>query len=150
MMHIVPVTAAIERDGKFLLVKRSDKEDNLPGKWLFPGGKVENGEDALQGLLREVKEETGLEVHDKVALIRTYAFTRSDGSNAIGFNFVLQWKSGEVKLVDGLVEYAWVTSQDVKKYDTIKDFNIQIELAEEFVKRGLLFPISRMSHGARK
>ncbi len=150
MTHIVPVTAAIEKDGKFLIVKRSEKEDNLPGKWLFPGGKVEVGEDALQALLREIKEETGLEVHDRIALIRTYSFTRSDKSNAVGFNFVIQWKSGDVKLADGLVDYAWVAPEEVEKYDTIKDFNIQISLAEDFIKGGLLFPISKMSHGGRK
>lgn len=150
MMHIVPVTAAIEKAGKFLIVKRSEKEDNLPGKWLFPGGKVEKGEDALQGLLREIKEETGLEVQDKAAFMRTYSFTRSDGSNAVGFNFVLQWRAGEVSLADGLVDYAWVSPKDIGKYDTIKGFNMQIELAKEFIEKGLLFPISRMSYGAKK
>ena len=149
-MHVVPVTAAIEKNGKFLLVKRSEKEANYPGKWIFPGGKVEVGEDALQGLLREIKEETGLEVEDKAAMIRTYHFTRSDGGNALGFNFVLQWKSGEVKLGEGLVDYAWIFPEEIEKYDTIKGFNKQVELAKEFLEKNLLFPISKMSHGINK
>jgi len=149
-MHIIPVTAAIEKGGKFLLVKRSDKEDNHPGKWVFPGGKLEKGEDALQGLIREIKEETGLDVEDKVALIRTYTFTRSDGSNAIGFNFVLQWKSGDVRLGEGLVDYVWISPEEITKYDTIKGFNIQIYLAKEFIENNILFPISRMSHGMNR
>ncbi len=149
-MHIVPVTAAIEKDGKFLLVKRSDNEANYPGKWIYPGGKVEKGEDAIQGLLREIKEETGLEVHDKAALIRTYHFTRSDGGNALGFNFVLQWKAGEVKLGEGLVDYVWVSPEDISKYDTIKGFDKMTVVAKEFVEKGLLFPISKLSHGVNK
>ena len=149
-MHVVPVTAAIEKDGKFLLVKRSGKEDNHPGKWVFPGGKVEKGEDALQGLLREIQEETGLEVQDKTAMIRTYSFTRSDGSNAIGFNFVLKWKSGDVKLSGELVDFVWISPEEIKNYDTIKGFSIQVELAKEFLEKGLLFPISRMSSGVKK
>lgn len=149
-MHVVPVTATIEKDGKFLLVKRSAEEENHPGKWIFPGGKVERGEDALQGLIREIKEETGLEVEDNVGLIRTYNFTRADGSNGLGFVFVLRWNSGEVKLGDGLTDYAWIFPDEIKKYDTIKGFNVQIELAKEFIDKGLLFPISKMSHGANK
>ncbi len=146
-MHTVPVTAAIEKDGKFLLVKRSEKEANYPGKWIFPGGKVEKGEDALQGLLREIKEETGLEVQDKAAMIRTYHFTRSDGGNALGFNFVLQWKAGEVVLGDGLTDYSWILPEDIVKYDTIKGFETMLKTAKEIVDKGLLFPISRLSHG---
>lgn len=146
-MHFVPVTAAIEKDGKFLLVKRSEKESNYPGKWLFPGGKVEKQEDALQGLLREIKEETGLEVEDKAAMIRTYWFTRSDGNNSLGFNFVLKWKSGDVVLGEDLEDFAWVAPEDVGKYDTIKGFPNMLNLAREFIEKDLLFPISRMSHG---
>ena len=149
-MHFVPVTAAIEKDGKFLLVKRSEKEANYPGKWLFPGGKVEKQEDALQGLLREIKEETGLEVEDKAAMIRTYWFTRSDGNNSLGFNFVLKWKSGEVSLGEDLEDFAWVSPEDIEKYDTIKGFPNMLQLAKEFIEKGLLFPISRMSHGINK
>ncbi len=149
-MHIVPVTAAIEKRGKFLLVKRSDQEPNFPGKWMFPGGKVEIGEDALQGLLREIKEETGIEIEDKIALLRTYYFTRSDGGNALGFNIVAQWKAGEVVLGDGLVNHAWILPEEITKYDTIKGFEIMVNSAKEIIEKGLLFPISRMSHGANK
>ena len=149
-MHTVPVTAAIEKGGKFLLVKRSEADANFPGKWMFPGGKVEKGEDALQGLLREIKEETGLDVQDKAAMIRTYYFTRSDGSNALGFNFVLQWKAGDVVLEDGLTDYRWILPEEIVKYDTIKGFETMLKTAKEMIEKGLLFPISRMSHGANK
>ncbi|HLD57583.1 MAG TPA: NUDIX domain-containing protein [archaeon] len=149
-MHIVPVTAAIEKGGKFLLVKRSESEANFPGKWMFPGGKVEKGEDALQGLIREIKEETGIEIEDKIALLRTYHFTRSDGGNALGFNFVVQWKAGEVVLGDGLIDYAWILPEEIAKYNTIKGFEIMVNSAKEIIEKGLLFPISRMSHGANK
>ena len=38
---IVPVTAIVVRDGKFLIVKRADYEKAFPGKWTVPGGKFE-------------------------------------------------------------------------------------------------------------
>jgi 8-oxo-dGTP diphosphatase len=51
--------ALVESDGCVLLVRRA-AWDSLPGQWELPGGKVDRGERVLQGLAREVEEETGL------------------------------------------------------------------------------------------
>lgn len=54
--------------GRCLLLKRSPSSKGNPGKWDFPGGKLEPGEDFDAGLLREVAEETGIVIGlDKVA-----------------------------------------------------------------------------------
>ncbi len=49
-----------DKQGKVLLLKRSRRSKNYPGKWEFPGGKVDMGERFDDALLREVREETGL------------------------------------------------------------------------------------------
>jgi 8-oxo-dGTP diphosphatase len=51
--------ALVESDGSVLLVRRA-AWDSLPGQWELPGGKIDRGERVLQGLAREVEEETGL------------------------------------------------------------------------------------------
>ena len=51
----------ILRDGLVYLTKRA-LDAHQGGKWEFPGGKVELGESAQQGLIRELKEEVGIEV----------------------------------------------------------------------------------------
>ncbi|HTX44073.1 MAG TPA: NUDIX domain-containing protein, partial [Methanocella sp.] len=57
------VRAVIYDDrGRILLLKRSMRSKNYPGKWEFPGGKVDRGERFDDALLREVREETGLAV----------------------------------------------------------------------------------------
>ena len=51
----------IERDGQYLMLHRIKKENDANhDKWIGIGGGIEPGESPEQGLLREVKEETGL------------------------------------------------------------------------------------------
>lgn len=54
------VAAIIERDGKILLAQRPEQGDQ-PGLWEFAGGKVEAGESQPQALVRELREELGIE-----------------------------------------------------------------------------------------
>lgn len=53
----------IEKDGKYLMLYRNKKEHDVnEGKWIGIGGHFEEGESPDECLLREVKEETGLEL----------------------------------------------------------------------------------------
>lgn len=49
-------------DGKLLILERKDENPMWDHKWEFPGGKVDPGETHHQTVLREIKEETGLEI----------------------------------------------------------------------------------------
>ena len=51
----------IEERGKLLLIKRSDDSTFFPGKWDFPGGKINGDEDTSESAARETKEETSLD-----------------------------------------------------------------------------------------
>jgi len=57
----VVVAAAIERDGRYLAARRT-RPDWAAGKWEFPGGKVEVGESDEQALVREIREELGVDI----------------------------------------------------------------------------------------
>ncbi|MGY0019499.1 NUDIX hydrolase [Streptomyces sp. cg35] len=52
--------AVVALDGRVLLVRRSETERFLPRVWGVPCGKLEPGESPEDGVLRELKEETGL------------------------------------------------------------------------------------------
>lgn len=65
----------LECDGKILLLLRQDhkKEGN---KWGEPGGRIENGETALQAIVREIKEETGVDILPDKFVFRRKLYVR--------------------------------------------------------------------------
>jgi len=52
----------VDEEGRTLLIRRSKANKNFTGKWEWPGGKVDPGEDFAVATIREAKEETGLDV----------------------------------------------------------------------------------------
>ncbi len=52
------------KEGKFLVIHRTKTAPSNPNKWDFPGGDLDFGEDATDGIIREIKEESGLEVRE--------------------------------------------------------------------------------------
>jgi 8-oxo-dGTP diphosphatase len=68
---IVVAVALIDADGRVLLQERPPGK-KLAGMWEFPGGKVEAGERPEEALIRELKEELGIEVPE--ACLAPFAF----------------------------------------------------------------------------
>ena len=108
----------VDKDDKVLIIKRSDQDIQKPGIWEIPGGRSEKGENPKKTLIREIKEEVGLDIEVKNVL-EVHNFTRDDGQkiimnvyNCIPFNV-------DVKLSPEHAEFEWVHINDVKnKLDT--------------------------------
>ncbi len=60
MVH-VSAMALVDADGRVLLAQRPPGK-NMAGMWEFPGGKVEDGETPEQTIIREMREELGVEI----------------------------------------------------------------------------------------
>ena len=74
-MKTIEVVAAIIRDGnKIFATQRGYGE--FKGGWEFPGGKIEANETSEQALIREIKEETGIELSLSLS-IRTAVYSKS-------------------------------------------------------------------------
>lgn len=118
-LHIVAVTGIIEKNGRFLIIKRREDEVAYPGMWTVPGGKVETPDDCQTTLRREIKEEVGVEIKDEIVFIRDYGFTRPDDIHVIGLTFGCKYKSGKVKLSPDFTDFAWVTAKEAENYKII-------------------------------
>lgn len=121
---ILMATALIESKGKYLVLKRSEKNLTNKGKWQFPEGKVRFGEDLLKALKREVEEETNLIVTNaRLIGIHSNISKEVHGVFRI-FRSVFKCKViGKVKLSEEHIEYAWINKKGLDKLDFIEGFN---------------------------
>jgi ADP-ribose pyrophosphatase YjhB (NUDIX family) len=57
------VAAVVTTEDQGVVLLRRAQRDKAFGKWILPGGHVDRGEEVPKAALREVKEETGLDIH---------------------------------------------------------------------------------------
>ncbi len=121
---LVGIGAIIICNGKILLEKRKGE----PGrdKWTVPGGLVELGESAEQTVMREVKEETNLEV-EQPELVDVVNSVTTDENDKIKYHFVIvdyfvKLKGGTLKAADDAAELRWVEFSEVENYDLTRSF----------------------------
>ena len=71
---IVACEVYIVHEGKVLMHKRAENKEKFPGFWIGPGGHVDEEEDVLSTAIREVKEETGVDIGEKDIKLKVLAF----------------------------------------------------------------------------
>lgn len=117
----------IVRDGKILICQRT-KHQPMPLKWEFPGGKIEQGEQPIDALRRELEEELGIvaKVGDEVARIR-HEYKRG-GAVELRF-FLIPEYSGEVENRI-FRDVRWVERAELPQYDFLEaDIGLVRDLA---------------------
>lgn len=105
---------------KTLLVQRAHDDVWMPGKWSFAGGETDKGETLEQGLKREIKEETGLDVElEDLAYLPEISYKKKHAF------FACKKVSGKTEInANGVHEHEaarWVERSEISKMDTVPD-----------------------------
>ncbi len=104
------ISAAIFREGRVLIVRRARAPAH--GLYTLPGGGVELGETLEEAVIREVREETNLDV-EPLALAGYRQAIARDGAGRIERHFVIlpfaaRWIAGEISLNEELADAQWL------------------------------------------
>lgn len=127
---ITVVAALIEKDGKYLIARRSTGSSDVLGKWEFPGGKVEQKETEENAIEREIKEEFEMNIKAIKFLVNNVC---EYPTKTIDLRlYECKHISGEFNLHDHS-EYLFVNKEDIVNYDLCP---ADIPLAE-FVKENM-------------
>ncbi len=115
---IVGVGGIIFREDLVLLIKRG-QEPGL-GQWSIPGGAVNTGETLQEAVVREVFEETHLEV-EPLALIKVLDRIFRDRAGRVAYHYVLvdflcEYKGGELQSDTDADEARFVPLKDISSY----------------------------------
>lgn len=116
-LHIVAVTAAIRNEqGKYLVLKRSEREIAYPGMFTFPGGKVEDNDTVEQTLNSEALEEANLKLKPGKIFLYDKVFTRPDNQTVKVFSYLCEAENPEDVRIhpDDFTEYQWVTLEELR------------------------------------
>jgi mutator protein MutT len=134
---VVGVGGIVICDGRALLARRG--QPPLEGQWSIPGGMLETGETILEGVRRELKEETGLDVRVG-ELIEVFERITLDQDGKTHYHYVVldyfcEILKGEACASSDATEIAWVKEADLQNYQLTLSARDVIQKAFQIAKR---------------
>ncbi len=113
------VTGIVKHKNKFLILKKSPKDYNYPNKWSFCSGFVKEFESAEDSVLREIKEETGLEAKIKKTGKITKVIDKRKKIRWVIAVYLCSVKRTDVKLCHENTDFRWIKKNEFKRYDFV-------------------------------
>jgi len=105
------------KEGEFLTIHRTATAPSNPNKWDFPGGDLGFGEDAIQGIAREIKEEVGLEIKGlKPFYVESHI--NQEGDFWVTIAYTAKTISDKVTLSSEHDEFKWLTTEEFLKLES--------------------------------
>lgn len=111
--------ALIVKDNSLLIIKRSLTDVQKPGIWELPGGRINGGEEIKTGLVRETKEETGINI-EIIKPLNLRNFTRDDGQKIAMTLFLCKPLGSNVMLSKEHTDFEWIPLD--KSKDKLDEF----------------------------
>jgi len=147
----ITVSAILEKDGEFILVKETKKI--AEGLWNIPGGRLEHGENPIEGVKREVKEETRYDF-EPTYLLGIYSIVNKILENKfqiiphiIDLTFIGKLlDKDEEKLLDDVSAMKWFKFEEIEKMnsDSLRD-PCMIEMIKDYIN-GVKYPLDIIKH----
>ena len=122
------VKSFIINNNKLLVVKRRLNDVQKPGIWEIPGGRLNIGEDPFEGLKRETKEETNLDI-EIIKPLNVRHFTRDDKQVITLIIFLCKPSSKNIKLSEEHTAYDWI---DLDNKKLAEFYRKEVELFKRF------------------
>jgi len=114
---IVGVGGVVIHRRRALLIRRGCEP--LKGQWSIPGGMLELGEDLAEGVRRELKEETGLDV-EPIEMVAVFdRITREGGRvkyHYVIVDYVCRLKGGDLAPASDVTDARWVRREEMPEY----------------------------------
>ncbi|MGC1462599.1 MAG: NUDIX hydrolase [Terracidiphilus sp.] len=128
---LVGVGAVVVDEGRVLLVRRG--REPLKGQWSLPGGMLELGESLIAGVVREVREETGLEV-EPVELIELLDRIHREGER-VRYHYVIadylcRVTGGQLQAASDADAVRWVERAEWNSHSILKLDPVTVRVIE--------------------
>ena len=107
--HFVSAAALVSNDAGKILLVRSPRRG-----WEYPGGMIEPGESVTDGLLREIREESGVDAE----ILSYVGFCKNVGSDGVNHDFRCRYVSGSLRTSSESPEVGWFSPEEAVRLVT--------------------------------
>ena len=134
-VHFVSAAGLVYKNDKVLLIRSARRG------WEFPGGVVEQGEAILDGLKREICEESGIIAEPRCLAGICQRLTMKEGYGPlegmmippnVSILFICDYVSGELHTSDESLEAGWFTPEEAKEMVTLPQFKTALTTMLEY------------------
>lgn len=110
------------KNGKYLLIKRSGKYSKIEGVWDIVGGRINPGEPLIKNLAREIKEEVGLELKENPKLLSAQDIFVSREHHVVRLTYLASIEGSPKISSDEHTEYQWVSLKQMQRIDNLDNY----------------------------
>lgn len=122
MKLFVAAKAVIVNNGKVLLLREAAYDEGTnKGKWGVPGGRIHDDEAILEGLDREVMEESGLTVKSGAVIgtIENFPVINGEKCHIIRLYYSCEYRGGEVAISNEHDQFGWYDLDEMSSLDVV-------------------------------